>query len=87
MATQIKNTPITTLRERGGLKATIWKNSSQRGDFYSIEFSRTYKSEDGYHDSKSFNESDLLVLAHLATKAHDHVSVLRKKDADSNSQE
>ncbi|MEM7811340.1 MAG: hypothetical protein AAF532_07685 [Planctomycetota bacterium] len=81
MATHIKNTPITTLRERGGLKATVWKNESQRGPFYSVELSRTYKVEDEFRDSHSFPASDLLVLAHLATKAYDRVSELRQADA------
>lgn len=39
MTTATQNKPVDTLRERGGLKATIWKNSSAKGNFYSIEIS------------------------------------------------
>ena len=38
--------PVNTLRDSGGLKATIWKNDSKNGTFYSVEFSRTYKQGD-----------------------------------------
>ncbi len=81
MATAIQNKPIDTLRERGGVKATIWKNSSPKGSFYSIEISRTYKTDEGYRDSRSFNDSVLLLIARLATKAHDRIGELKAKDA------
>ncbi|QDT57210.1 hypothetical protein Pan44_52770 [Caulifigura coniformis] len=81
MATAIQNKPIDTLRERGGVKATIWKNSSTKGDFYSIEIGRTYKTDEGYRDSRSFNDSDLLLIARLATKVHDRIGELKAKDA------
>ena len=53
MATVIKNTPVETVRGRGGIKATIWKNASANGSFYSIELSRTYKTDDGFNDSSA----------------------------------
>jgi hypothetical protein len=81
MATAIQNKPIETLRERGSLKCTIWKNSSTKGSYFSAEFSRTYRTEQGYADSRSFNAGDLLVIARLATKAHDRIGELRVKDA------
>lgn len=81
MATAIQNKPIKTLRERGGLKAAIWKNSSPKGSFYSVEITRTYRTEEGYRDSRSFNDSDLLVIARLAEKAHDAIGELKSKDA------
>lgn len=81
MATAINNKPVDTIRERGGLKATIWKNSSTKGSFYSIEISRTYRTDQGYGESRSFNDSDLLVVARLAQKAHDKIGELKSKDA------
>ena len=81
MTTATQNKPVDTLRERGGLKATIWKNSSDKGSFYSIELSRTYRTENGYGDSRSFNDSDLLVVARLAQKAHDKIGELKVQDA------
>ena len=81
MATEIKNTPVETIRARGGIKATIWKNASGKGSFYSIELSRTYKTDDGYNDSRSFSDTDLLVLTNLLPKAYDRVAEFRRSDA------
>ena len=76
-----KNQPI-TLRD-GSLKATIWTNDGQKGTFYSVDFSRTYKDEqDGYRDSKSFSGSELLRIAHLASKAYDRVQELRQSHGE-----
>ena len=81
MTTATQNKPVDTLRERGGLKATIWKNSTDKGNFYSIDISRTYRTDEGYRDSRSFNDSDLLVVARLAQKAHDRIGELKAQDA------
>ncbi len=80
MATALKNKPVVTLRDRN-LKAVIWENESPNGNFYSVELSRTYKTENGYRDSRSFNESDLLVIANLSAKAYDRLSELKRKKA------
>lgn len=75
--------PIDTLRD-GSLKATIWKRTSERGDFYSVNFSRFYRDDEGaYHDTDSFSGSELLRLAHLATRAYDRTNELRAQDSDS----
>lgn len=81
MATEIKNAPVETIRGRGGIKATIWKNASSNGSFYSIELSRTYKTDDGFNDSRSFSDTDLLVLTNLLPKAYDRVADFRRTDA------
>lgn len=72
--------PVTTLRDSGGLKATIWKNDSKNGTFYSVEFSRTYKQGDVYKDSHSFSGTELLQLARLAHIAYDEIAELRQQD-------
>lgn len=75
------NTPEATIRD-GALKATIWANLGEKGTFYSVEFSRTYQTEDGkYHDSRSFSGSEPLQLARLATLAYDRIADLRRSDA------
>lgn len=77
-----KNKPIETLRD-GSLKATIWKNTHEKGDFYSVQFSRTYKDSGGnWQDGQSFSGSELLRLARLATKAYDRTSELRRQNAE-----
>ena len=64
------NRPADTLRD-GPIKATIWKNFGENGTFYTVEINRTYKDEsDNYQDSDSFSGTQLLQLAHLATRAY-----------------
>ena len=79
------NQPTETLRD-GSLKATIWKNEGEKGAFFSVNLSRTYKDEAGnYHDSDSFSGSELLRIAHLASRAYDQVSELRQAEANGSS--
>lgn len=74
------NKPIDTIRD-GALKATIWKNFGDNGNFYSVELSRTYRDENGdYHDSHSFSGSDLLKIARLSELAYSRVADLRDSD-------
>jgi hypothetical protein len=74
------NSPIDTLRD-GRLKATIWKNFGDNGNFYTVTLSRSYQDEaDNWQDSDSFSGSELLRIAHLASRAYDRVSELRSID-------
>lgn len=76
------NQPTDTLRD-GSLKATIWKNEGEKGAFFSVNLSRTYKDDAGnYHDSDSFSGSELLRIAHLASRAYDRVAQLRQVAAE-----
>ena len=75
-----ENKPAHTLRD-GALKATLWKNEGSKGPFYSAQFSRTFRREDGsYGDSDSFTGADLLKLANLARKAYEHQSRLHAQN-------
>ena len=68
MATQT-NKPAHTLR-CGGLKATIWKNSGERGPFYSATFSRPFKGAKGqWRNSTSFGLADLEAITILTAQA------------------
>lgn len=73
------NTPVTTIRD-GAIKATVWANQSEKGTFYSVDFSRTYKSGDAYKDSHSFSGTEPLQIARLAQKAYDAIAELRAAD-------
>jgi hypothetical protein len=66
------------------VKATIWRNPTKRGGvFYSVEFTRTYKDDEGkYHDSPTFTGPELLQVAHLAAKAYDRIAKARIQDKD-----
>ena len=79
------DTPETTLRD-GNLKATIWKNAGEKGAFFSANLTRIYTDDNGnYHDSDSFSGTELLRIAHLATRAYDRVSELRQQERSGDS--
>lgn len=76
------NRPEITLRD-GTLKATIWKRSSDKGAFYSVELSRFYKDEqDQYQTSHTFSRNELLRISRLAQKAYDAIEELAQDAAD-----
>ena len=71
------NKPTETLRD-GSLKATIWRNETDKGAFFRVNFSRGYRDDAGnWQDSDSFSGSELLRLARLASKAYDRTNELR----------
>ena len=74
------NKPIDTIRD-GSLKATIWKRTSEKSTFYSVELTRSYRDENGkWHDSKSFVGDELLRIARLANIAYDETLAHRAAD-------
>lgn len=75
--------PEETLRD-GNLKATIWRNGSEKGPFWSVTFSKTYKDERGnYQDSQSFSGTDLLRVAELSRDAYARTNQLRREHMQS----
>ena len=52
-----------------GLKATIWKNDTDKGPRFNTTFERTYRDGEEWKSSNSFGRDDLLVLSHLATES------------------
>ncbi len=75
------NGPVDRIHD-GPLKASIWKNSSDKGkDFYTAELTRTYKDADGtLRNAHSFASDDLLKVSELARKAYDRTAELRRED-------
>lgn len=74
--------PIQTLRD-GSLKAAIWKNTGESGDFYSVQFTRTWKDEQGgCRVNDSFSGSELLRIARLANVAYDEITRQRAGQPD-----
>lgn len=80
MITYSKNKPLQTLRD-GAIKASIWQNASEKGPFYSVEFSRTYKTGEVFKDSGSFSGSDLLKISRLAEAAYAFIADRRQQEA------
>lgn len=72
--------PASTIRD-GAIKATIWRNQGEKGDFHSVRITRTWKDEQGnYHDSDRFTGAELLRVAHVATKAYEQLASLRQSE-------
>jgi hypothetical protein len=64
-----KAKPAHKIRNRA-LAVTIWKNSSDKGAWYSVTPSRSYKQGDEWKESDKFDFDDLLPLAKLLDEAH-----------------
>jgi hypothetical protein len=65
-----KAKPAHKIRNRA-LTVTIWKNDSEKGPWYSVTPSRSYKAgNDSWKESNSFGVDDLLPLAKLLDQAH-----------------
>ena len=54
----------------GRIKAAIWLNHTDNGQYYSVVITRLYKEDDQWHNSASFGRDDLLVVAKVADLAH-----------------
>ena len=70
-----KNTPTKEVRV-GSCKAAIWENESDGRSFFSVTFSRLYRTDDGWRSTSSFGLNDLPHLAMLASRAHQAVEEL-----------
>lgn len=55
----------------GNIKATIWKNDSENGSYFSTTFSRLYEDDKGnVKEAHSFSGTDMLKVGELARKAY-----------------
>ena len=54
-----------------GLRATIWKNETEKGPRYNTTFERSYKdtADEQWKTSDSYGFQDLLLLAYMAREA------------------
>ena len=63
------------------VSAAIWRNSNQKGVFYSVTFERSYKDDAGkYQASSNFNASDMLLVSKLADLVDTKIRELRAAD-------
>ena len=79
-ATTNTNKPSHQIRI-GPIKAAIWLNSSQAGDFFNVTFERIFKDGEEWKTTNSFGRDDLLTMAKVADKAHDWIIVQREAKA------
>lgn len=41
------NKPVKEIKARGGIRAAIWPNQTERGTRYSVSFEKSYRDKDG----------------------------------------
>ena len=52
------------------LTAVIWRNLAERGNWYSVKLTRSFKTDDGWRETDNLGYDDLLPAAKLADLAH-----------------
>ena len=66
----------------GVLQVTIWRNSGEKGTWYSVVPTRSYKQgEDTWKETDSLNVDDLLPMAKLFDLAHTWIMNQQQADA------
>lgn len=61
--------PVHKLR-CGALEVAVWQKESDKGPWYTVTMSRSYKQGEAWKQSDSFGDDDLLLLAKLLDQAH-----------------
>ena len=73
--------PAHKLRD-GVLQVTIWRNTGDKGNWYSIIPTRSYKhGDDSWKQTESLGFDDLLPMAKLLDQAHTWISNQQQADA------
>jgi len=68
------NKPASRLR-CGNIKATIWKNLSEKGPFFATTFTRPFKDQSGeWRNGISFGLKDLAALVTVARDAKEWIA-------------
>jgi hypothetical protein len=62
------NPPAHEIRH-GAIRATIWKNTTDKGAFFNTTFERSYRDGEEWKSSDSFGRDDLLTLGFVAQEA------------------
>lgn len=79
-----KRRPAHTIRY-GRLKASIWRQESDKGAWYSTVLARTYRDQAGnWQSSDSYGRDELLLLAKLANDANTWIWRELAKEAATN---
>ncbi|KAA1262582.1 hypothetical protein LF1_51490 [Rubripirellula obstinata] len=74
--------PIDTVRLPGGMKATTWLNTSEKGTtFTTTTITRTFKTKDGFKDSTSYSHDELLKVTKIAENAYDRITDIKASEA------
>src|SRR5262249_30795915 len=68
----------------GSVKATIWKNDTDKGVRFNTTLSRLYRDGDEWKSSESFGRDDLLLVAKVADRAHSWIHDQSKAETEEN---
>jgi hypothetical protein len=71
--------PVHEFRHRN-VRATIWRNETDKGPMYNVTLSRMYRDGEQWKDSHSFGYDDLMNVAKLLADSHTYISSLREHD-------
>lgn len=77
--------PVETISVPAGrgafINASIWANENEKDGkkftTYSATIEKRYQKEGSWHSTSSFNSDELLIAAHVATKAYERSLELR----------
>ena len=78
----VPNQPAHEIR-LGGIRATIWKNDTDKGPRYNTTFERSYRDGEEWKTSDSFGRDDLLTIGFVAQEALRWI-IAQKQDRPSN---
>ena len=65
----------------GVLQVTIWRNHGEKGNWYSVNLSRSYKVDEGWRETDALGQDDLLPAAKLLDQAYDWIGDQQRADA------
>jgi len=77
------NKPLETLRD-GALKVSIFRNQSEKGNYYTLDPGRIYTDEktQQVREASSLSGSEPLKMAHLLTKGYERIGHYREQDKE-----
>ena len=74
------SSPAHKIRD-GVLQVTIWRNQSERGNYYTVNPTRSYKQGDEtWKETDSLNADDMLPMAELFREAYAWIKIQRRAD-------
>ncbi len=80
------NKPELVVRD-GSLKATVWRNESDKGPYYTTSLAKTYTDNQGNpRDTQNFSQSDLLRVSELGREAYGMINDLKRQQGLEQSQ-
>jgi hypothetical protein len=74
-------TPAIKFRD-GTLQVTIWRNTGERGTYYTANPTRSYKQgDDTWKETDSLSQEDLLPMAELLREAYAWIKTQKRADS------